>query len=130
MAIDPRIRDSAGQFSAKGALTARALRKAWSVKPRAPLAGPLPDPVVFAAKTLGTLLEFDAVASTFTADKIDTVNAVIRGVSVITSGLIARGHDLEVDNVTLDQMQKCAESKGQVPVKVDHKSGAAAQGDR
>jgi len=126
MAIDPRIRDSAGQFSAKGALTARALRKAWSVKPRAPLAGPLPDPVVFAAKTPGTLLEFDAVASTFTADKIDTVNAVIRGVSVITSGLIARGHDLEVDGITLDQMQKCAEAKGQVPVKVDHKSGAAA----
>lgn len=125
MAIDPRIRDSAGQFSAKGELTARALRKAWGIRPRAPLAKVAPV-AAFSAKPTGTLLEFDAVASTFTADKIDTVNAVIRGVSVITSGLIARGHDLEVDNVTLDQMQKCAESKGQVPVKVDHKSGAAA----
>lgn len=126
MALDPRIRDSAGQFSAKGTLNARALRKAWSVMPRKPLAparAPAPS-VSFQSK--GTLLEFDAVSSTFTADKIDTVNAVIRGVSVITSGLIARGHDLEVDGVTLDQMQKCADAKGQVPVKVDHKSGAAA----
>lgn len=124
MAIDPRIRNSAGQFSAKGTLTARALRKAWSVKPR--VAVPVSRPAVtkFAAK--GILLEFDAIPSTFTADKIDTVNAVIRGVSVITSGLIARGHNLEVDGVTLSQMQQCAEAKGQVPVKVDHKSGAAA----
>ena len=121
MAIDPRIRDSAGQFSAKGTLTARALRKAWRIAPRAPLPKPTTQ---FSAK--GPLLEFDAVPSTFTADKIDTVNAVIRGVSVITSGLIARGHDLEVDQVTLDQMQACADAKGQVPVKVDHKSGAAA----
>lgn len=126
MAIDPRIRDSAGQFSAKGELTARALRKAWGIRPRAPLPKAPPVTAAFSAKPPGTLLEFDAVASTFTADKIDTVNAVIRGVSVITSGLIARGHDLEVDGITLDQMQKCAESKGQVPVKVDHKSGAAA----
>lgn len=132
MALDPRIRDSAGQFSAKGTLTARALRKAWSVVPRKPLVAAakgvtstIEDPsLTFSAK--GKLLEFDAVQSTLTADKIDDVNAVIRGVSVITSGLIARGHDLEVDGVTLEQMQKCAEAKGQVPVKVDHKSGAAA----
>lgn len=131
MALDPRIRDSAGQFSAKGTLNARALRKAWSVVPRKPLStsrgvtGAIPTPSL-SFQSKGTLLEFDAVSSTFTADKIDTVNAVIRGVSVITSGLIARGHDLEVDGVTLDQMQKCADAKGQVPVKVDHKSGAAA----
>jgi hypothetical protein len=131
MALDPRIRDSAGQFSAKGTLNARALRKAWSVMPRKPLptsrgvTGAIPTPSL-SVQSKGTLLEFDAVSSTFTADKIDTVNAVIRGVSVITSGLIARGHDLEVDGVTLDQMQKCADAKGQVPVKVDHKSGAAA----
>lgn len=65
-------------------------------------------------------------STSIASEHVDTVNGVIRGVSVITSGLIARGHDLEVDGVTLDQMQKCAESKGQVPVKVDHKSGAAA----
>ncbi len=65
-------------------------------------------------------------SAAFPGAHIDTVNAVIRGVSVITSGLIARGHDLEVDDITLEQMQKCADAKGQVPVKVDHKSGAAA----
>lgn len=62
----------------------------------------------------------------FIADKIDPVNAVIRGVSVITGGLIAKGHDLEVDGVTLAEMHACAVAKGQVPVKVDHRSGAAA----
>jgi hypothetical protein len=60
------------------------------------------------------------------AAHVDEQNSIIRGVSVITGGLVARGHDLEVDEVTLQQLQKCAESKGQVPVKVDHKSGAAA----
>ncbi len=124
MAIDPRIRNSAGQFSAKGELSARALRKAWRIAPRTP--SPAVRPTAFAAAPTNPVIQFDAVPSSFTADKIDEVNAVIRGVSVITSGLIARGHDLEVDNITLDQMQKCAESKGQVPVKVDHKSGAAA----
>ncbi len=60
----------------------------------------------------------------FTADKIDDVNGVIRGVSVITTG-DARGHGLEVDGVTIDQMLKCATDKGgQIGVKVDHKSGA------
>ena len=77
-------------------------------------------------KDTRTLIQFDAIPSTFTADRIDEVNAIIRGVSVITNGLIARGHDLTVDDKTLTQMQACAEAKGQVPVKVDHKSGAAA----
>lgn len=60
-------------------------------------------------------------------NSVDTESGIIYGVSVLTSGLIARGHDLEVDNVTLTQMLAAAEAKGgQVPVKVDHKSGAAA----
>jgi hypothetical protein len=58
---------------------------------------------------------------------VDTDAGVIHGVSVLTSGLVARGHDLTVDAVTLDQLVAAAEAKGgQVPVKVDHKSGAAA----
>jgi hypothetical protein len=58
---------------------------------------------------------------------VDTEAGVIRGVSVLTSGLVARGHDLAVDGVTLKQLIAAAEAKGgQVPVKVDHKSGAAA----
>jgi len=59
------------------------------------------------------------------SSNVDDVNAVIRGVSVITCGT-ARGHDLEVDAITLDQMQECAKLKGQVPVKVDHQSGAGS----
>ena len=59
-------------------------------------------------------------------DSVDTENAVILGVSVITSGLVARGHDLAVDAVTLEQVLSAAETKGQVPVKVNHKSGAEA----
>jgi len=130
MAIDPRVRDAAGQFSNRSTVTAPALRKAWrlggmrrpmKVGPTNTLSRPA---AVF--KDSRTLVQFDAIPSTFTADRIDEVNAIIRGVSVITNGLIARGHDLTVDDTTLTQMQACAEAKGQVPVKVDHKSGAAA----
>jgi hypothetical protein len=60
------------------------------------------------------------------AENVDVVNGVIRGVSVITAGVIARGHDLAVDDTTLVQMHSCALSRGQVPVKIDHKSGAAS----
>ena len=65
-------------------------------------------------------------ASDFTSANVDKINGVIRGVSVITSGVTARGHDLEVDDTTLKQMQMCAKTKNTVPVKVDHKSGAGA----
>jgi hypothetical protein len=65
-------------------------------------------------------------ASDLSNQSVDTDNAVIRGVSVCTAGLVARGHDLTVDSTTLKQMLAAAESKGQVPVKVDHKSGAAS----
>jgi len=59
-------------------------------------------------------------------EQVDTVNGVIRGVSIITSGVIARGHDLLVDQKTLTQMQACAESKKQLPVKIDHSGGAGS----
>ena len=120
-----RTRNSAGQFSAKNALSALAFRKvlgAFSTRG-------LPVPAATGAVGLSAALrvvDFGAVSSEVDAGQIDEVNAVIRGVSVITSGLIARGHDLEVDNVTLQQMLAKGQEKGQVPVKVDHKSGAAA----
>lgn len=62
----------------------------------------------------------------FCAENVDTVNGVVHGVSVITAGIVARGHDLAVDDTTLAQMLSCALSRGQVPVKIDHKSGAAS----
>ena len=120
-----RTRNSAGQFSAKNALSALAFRKvlgAFSTRG-------LPVPAATGAVGLSAALrvvDFGAVSSEVDAGQIDEVNAIIRGVSVITSGLIARGHDLEVDNITLQQMLSKAQEKGQVPVKVDHKSGAAA----
>jgi len=128
MALDPRVRDSAGQFSSRTTVTPQALRKAWAAN----RGGQRGKVIVPSTNTLAkfsdsrSLMHFDAVPGCFTADKIDDVNAIIRGVSVITSGLVARGHDLVVDEKTLSQMQACAESKGQVPVKVDHKSGAGA----
>lgn len=120
-----RTRNSAGQFSAKNALSALALRKVLGAFSTRGL------PVPAATGTVGLsaalrVVDFGAVSSEVDAGQIDEVNAVIRGVSVITSGLIARGHDLEVDNITLQQMLSKAQEKGQVPVKVDHKSGAAA----
>jgi hypothetical protein len=57
---------------------------------------------------------------------IDSDAGIVKGVSVITSGVTARGHDLEVDDTTIMQMfEKCVE-KGQVAVKWNHKTGADA----
>jgi hypothetical protein len=112
----PRLRSSDGSFAARGTLTPKLLRKIWTSPTLAP--APLTQ---FSAQI--SPVEF---YSDFTADKVDTTNAIIRGVSVMTSGLVARGHDLEVDGKTLDQVKTCAESKRQVPVKINHKSGAEA----
>ncbi len=58
--------------------------------------------------------------------KIDKENGIIHGVSLITGGIKARGHDLEVDHTTLQQLFLCASKMGQVPVKWNHKTGADA----
>lgn len=62
----------------------------------------------------------------FVKQKVDPANGVIYGVSVITSGIKARGHDLEVDSTTLSQIKECAEKLGTVPVKWNHRTGADA----
>lgn len=113
----PRIRNSSGQYAARGMITGKLLRRAWGLGQTA-----LPQPSMF-SNDRPNVVRFN---SEFSSENVDTVNGVIRGVSVITSGLIARGHDLEVDDTTLSQMKLCADTKGQVPVKVDHKSGAGA----
>ena len=59
----------------------------------------------------------------FRADRVDRTNAIIRGVSVITSGVTARGHDLDVDATTIQQMFESCQKKGQIPVKANHKAG-------
>jgi hypothetical protein len=65
-------------------------------------------------------------ASALEHSKVDPVNGVIHGVSIITAGIQARGHDLEVDATTLRQMKECADAMGTVSVKWNHKSGADA----
>jgi hypothetical protein len=61
-----------------------------------------------------------------TSTSVDKEKGVIYGVSLITSGITAKGHDLEVDKTTLEQMLSCAEKKGKLPVKWNHKTGADA----
>jgi hypothetical protein len=57
---------------------------------------------------------------------VNAEDGVIEGVSVITGGVQAKGHNLEVDATTLEQMRSLGAEKGQVPVKWNHKSGADA----
>ncbi len=57
---------------------------------------------------------------------VDRVNGVIKGVSVITGDVKAKGHNLAVDATTLEQMRSLGAAKGQVPVKWNHQSGADA----
>lgn len=56
--------------------------------------------------------------------RIDRENGVIYDVSLITSGIEARGHDLHTDDTTLGQVCALMTEMGQVPVKWNHKTGA------
>lgn len=60
------------------------------------------------------------------AAAIDRDKGVIRGVSVITSGITAKGHNLQTDETTLLQMHDLGRKKVRVPVKWNHKTGADA----
>lgn len=57
---------------------------------------------------------------------VNSQDGIIEGVSVITGGVQAKGHNLEVDDTTLKQMHALGKKKGKVPVKWNHKSGADA----
>jgi hypothetical protein len=59
-------------------------------------------------------------------ENIDAVNGIIRGVSVITSGVTARGHNLQVDMKCLEQMCELGQKMGKVPVKTNHRTGLDA----
>jgi hypothetical protein len=58
---------------------------------------------------------------------VDREAGVIRGAAVITGGLTARGHALEVDDTTLEQIVKCGQKKGRVQVKLNHRDPQALQ---
>jgi len=55
--------------------------------------------------------------------KVDLDAGMIRGVSLITGGITAKGHELDVDDETLGQILSLATKMGKVPVKADHGSG-------
>lgn len=57
---------------------------------------------------------------------VDADKGIITGVSMITSGVEAKGHDLEVDATTVEQLFTCAKAMKQVPVKTNHGTGADA----
>jgi hypothetical protein len=59
--------------------------------------------------------------------RVDREAGIIRGAAVITGGVTARGHDLEVDDKTLEQIVTCGNTKGRVQVKLNHKDPQALQ---
>jgi len=59
--------------------------------------------------------------------RVDRDAGIIRGAAVITGGVTARGHDLEVDDTTLEQIVTCGNAKGRVQVKLNHKDPQALQ---
>jgi hypothetical protein len=59
--------------------------------------------------------------------RVDRDAGIIRGAAVITGGVTARGHDLEVDDTTLEQIVTCGNTKGRVQVKLNHKDPQALQ---
>jgi hypothetical protein len=69
-----------------------------------------------------TIIEFRALG--LDHGKIDKENGVIHDVSLITSNIEARGHNLHTDDTTLEQICGLATEMGQVPVKWNHKTGA------
>jgi hypothetical protein len=54
---------------------------------------------------------------------IDPDEGIVYGATVCQAGVTAKGHDLETDRVLLSQLLRSAQSKGTVPVGLDHKSG-------
>ena len=54
--------------------------------------------------------------------KVDRTKGIVFGVSVITGGVKAKGHDLWTDNTTLLQMKEKGDERGKVLVKENHKN--------
>jgi hypothetical protein len=72
-----------------------------------------------------TVFQFAATGGI--SGRVDREAGVIYGVAVITGGVTARGHELEVDDVTLEQIAKCGQKKGRVQVKLNHRDPQALQ---
>jgi hypothetical protein len=61
--------------------------------------------------------------SEFPTRGIDVASGVVRGATICTAGIEAKGHGLKTDDVLLRQLLVSARKKGAVPVGLDHKSG-------
>jgi hypothetical protein len=61
--------------------------------------------------------------SEFPTRGIDIENGVVKGATICTAGIEAKGHGLKTDDVLLRQLLVSARKKGAVPVGLDHKSG-------
>lgn len=62
-----------------------------------------------------------------TGSAIDAEAGIIKGVSVITSGVEAIGHKISIDDTTLAQLKQCADAfEGGIRVKMDHQSGVGS----
>lgn len=59
----------------------------------------------------------------FSSSKVDRDNCTIRGVTLITGGVQADGHDLFVDDTTVSQLHALAVKRGKVPVTLEHTGG-------
>ncbi len=70
---------------------------------------------------------FQFAATKGISGRVDREAGVIYGVAVITGGVTARGHELEVDDTTLEQIAKCGQKKGRVQVKLNHRDPQALQ---
>lgn len=71
------------------------------------------------------IIHFDRCSSL--GGTIDEKKGIVYGVTVITSGVEAKGHSLHSDPITLLQMLESAEKKGgKIPTKIDHKTGLSA----
>lgn len=72
-----------------------------------------------------TIFHFGAPLGT--SSRVDRQAGIIRGVAVITGGVTAKGHDLEVDETTLRQIAQAGREKGRVQVKLNHRDPQALQ---
>lgn len=59
----------------------------------------------------------------FACGHVDKDNHIIYGVALMTGELTAEGHELEVDDTTLNQVLSCAKKTGKIPVKLNHGAG-------
>lgn len=126
---DQRPRDPQGRFDDRsGDTSAGDMKLAYGNRPGAASKAASkfkfrkPAPAA-PAPTEAPVANFSADSAAFSKAKVDLEKRVVRGVSVITSGVSAIGHDMDTDDTTLRQMCDCANARGKVKTKANHGKG-------